>query len=246
LGRVDEAEAMTELARASCDALANRRLLALLEDTLGTVRLARGDYSGGRSLNAEALQILQAERDGLRAAVCEMNLAAQEFGLGDASAALEHSARALPVLRAWRHADLAECLSNEATFFTALDRYEEARERALESLNVALQTVADAPARTIHAVQRLAAVAALHPSETPGDEREDRIDAAQLLGYADARLSEHGAFRWPTDQRDVDRAMTSLVRAFGPDEVAELRNSGAALSDDQAVELALTLAVRAK
>jgi len=243
LGRVDEAEAMTELAHTSAGALENRRLLALLEDTLGTVRLARGDYCGGRSLNAEALEMLQAERDGLRAAVCEMNLAAQEFGLGDAGTALEHSARALPVLRAWRHPDLAECLSNEATFLTALDRYDEARERALESLNVALQTVADAPARAIHAVQRLAAVAALLPSDDPGDEREDRMNAAQLLGYADARLSATGTFRWPTDQRDVDRAMTSLTRALGENEVAELRSRGAALSDDQAVELALDLAV---
>jgi tetratricopeptide (TPR) repeat protein len=172
-----------------------------------------------------------------------MNLAAQEFGLGDAGTALEHSARALPVLRAWRHPDLAECLSNEATFLTALDRYDEARERALESLNVALQTVADAPARAIHAVQRLAAVAALLPSDDPGDEREDRMNAAQLLGYADARLSATRTFRWPTDQRDVDRAMTSLTHALGESQVAELRSRGAALSDDQAVELALDLAV---
>lgn len=242
LGRVDEAETLAQQANASAGALDNRRLLALASDTLGTVRLARGDHSGGRSLNAEALQMLQAERDGLRAAVCEMNLAAQEFGLGDAGRALKHSAHAVRVLRAWRHADLAESLSNEATFLNALNRYDEACERALESLNVSLQTVVDAPARTIHAVQRLAAVAALRTNEDPADAREDLLGAAQLLGYADARLTAQGTFRWPTDQRDVDRAMVSLVAAFGQEEVANLMSRGAEMSDDEAVEFALRLA----
>jgi predicted ATPase/transcriptional regulator with XRE-family HTH domain len=242
LGRVDQAEKIILAANATEGAPENWRLTALLKDTLGTVRLARGEYTEGRSLNAEALRMLEIEGDGLRAAVCEMNLAAQEFGLGNAGAALEHSANVVQVLRAWRHADLAECLSNEATFLTALDRYEEARERAFESLNVALQTVADAPARAIHAVQRLAAVAALRPGESGNGEHEDRTSAAQLLGYADARLTAQGTFRWPTDQRDVDRALAALTDALGEEEVAALEMLGAGLSDDRAIELALTLA----
>ena len=243
MGYTDEAESLAVQVQISTSASSDRRLLALARDTLGTVRLARGDYAEGRLLNAEALQMLQAERDGMRAAVCEMNLAAQEFGLGNAGVALEHSARALPVLRMWRHADLAECLSNEATFLTALNRFDEARERAFESLNVALRTATDAPARAIHAVQRLAAVAALRPNERVDGARDDRIDAARLLGYADARLTAQGAFRWPTDQRDVDRAAASLDGAFARDEVAKLKRIGAKMSDHDAVELALRLSI---
>jgi predicted ATPase len=242
-GRIDEAQAIAELVNVSASSSNNRRLIALAKDTLGTVLLARGDFVRGRSLNAEALQLFLAERDVLRAAVCEMNLAAQEFGLGDASKALEHAVNAIHVLRVWRHADLAECLSNQAAFLTALDRYDEARESAVESLNVALMTVADAPARAIHAVQRLASVAALHPSEDADDARDDRMDASQLLGYVDARLTTRGAFRWPTDQRDVDRAMVSLIDVLGKDEIADLMSRGTKMDDDEALALAFCLAI---
>ena len=242
-GRVNDAETLAQLANVLAVALDDRRLLALVKDTLGNVRLARGDYSEGRSLHAEALRMFQAESDGLGAAICEMNLADQEFGRGDVRSAFKHSGRAIPVLRAWRHAYLAECLSNEATFLTALDRFDEARTRAFESLNVALQTVADAPANAIHAMHRLAAVAALASSEDQTVAREERMCAAQLFGYADSRLTAEGAFRWPTDQRDVDRAMSCLADTLGPDEIAELMNSGAEMNDDEAVELALRLAV---
>ncbi len=243
LGRVDEAEALAQQASISVGELDDRRLLALVKDTLGNVHLAKGDYSEGRSLHVEALRMFQTEGDGLGAAICGMNLAEQEFGLGDVHSALKRSARVLPVLRAWRHAYLAECLSNEATFLTALDRFDEARTRAFESLNVALQTVADAPANAIHAVRRLAAVAALAPNESPESARGERTCAVQLLGYADARLTAEGALRWPTDQRDVDRAMACLVDALGLGEVTEFMSSGAEMSDDEAVELALRLVV---
>jgi hypothetical protein len=108
---------------------------------------------------------------------------------------------------------------------------------------VALQTVADAPANAIHAVHRLAAVAALAPNLDPAAARAERKCAAQLLGYADARLTAEKALRWPTDQRDVDRAIACLTDAFGLDEVAKFMSSGAEMSDDEAVELALRLAV---
>ena len=243
LGRVDEAETLAELTDISAAELDDRRLLALVKSTLGNVCLARGDYSEGRSFHAEALQMFQSEGDGLGAAICEMNLADQEFGFGDVRSALEHSGRALAVLQAWRHVYLAECLSNEATFLIALDYFDEARARAFESLNVALQTVADAPANAIHAVHRLAAVAALAPSQDPAAARADRMCAAQLLGYVDARLTAERALRWPTDKRDVDRAMACLADALGLDELAKFMSSGAEMSDDEAIELALRLAV---
>ena len=243
LGRVDEAEALAQQASVSVGELDDRRFQALVKDTLGNVHLAKGEYSEGRSLHVEALQMFKAENDALGAAICGMNLADQEFGLGDVHAALKHSARVLPVLRAWRHVYLAECLSNEATFLIALDRFDEARTRAFESLKVALQTVADTPANATHAMYRLAAVAALAPNEDPAAARAERMCAAQLLGYADARITAEGALRWPTDQRDVDRAMACLVDAYGLNEVAELMSRGADMSDDEAVEVALRLAV---
>ncbi len=243
MGRIDEAEVAAELADASARALSNRRLLGLAKDTLGTVRLARGDYRGGRPLSAEAVQLLRAEGDELRVAVCEVNLAAHEFGLGNASAALEHSERALPVLRAWRHADLAESLSNEATFLIALSCYDEAQRRAIESLTVSLKTIVDAPAGALHAMQRLAAIAALRPHADPADARKGRMLAAQLFGYAEARLTGQGAFRWPTDQRDVDRAMTSLTRTLKRNEITQLMQRGAAMSYNEAIAHTLPLTV---
>ena len=242
LGRVDEAETLAQDASVSIGAGDDRRLLALMKDTFANVHFAREAYCEGRSLHAEALQLFRFECDGLRAAICEMNLAEQEFGSGNAHSALAHSRRAIPVLRAWRHAYLAECLSNDATFLIALDRFDEAQARALESLNVAFQTLADAPANAIHAVHRLAAIAALSPSTEPATALEERLYAAQLFGYADARLAAEGTLRCRTDQRDVDRAMASLAHALGENEVASLMSDGAEMSDDEAVELALRLA----
>ena len=64
-------------------------------------------------------------------------------------------------------------------------------------------------------------------------------DAARLAGYADAvyRNSDHS--RWPMALRAVERLRPLLRDALPDDENTRLRKIGAALSEDQAMTLAL-------
>jgi hypothetical protein len=73
----------------------------------------------------------------------------------------------------------------------SLGRYEEAKTRAME----AIVTPGDrqGSAQPAHALQHLAAVAALHPQGSSEHQAEARVRAARLIGFVDARLVALGS-----------------------------------------------------
>jgi predicted ATPase len=237
-GRLAEARAVAEelvtLLRAQQDRWALGEALLGLAGTVSTQEA----YSEAHTLLVEARSLFEAAGDGYFLGICESLLATSFFGLEDMHAALRCAESATSTLRAWRHAFLPEVLSNEATVLIALDRYDDAYERAMESLDVALRTCPDAPVRALYGIQRLAAIAALRTYGPAEDAQQAWIVAATLLGYADARFTAKGAFRFPTDQVDIARACEVLQERLGLELVAALGREGGSLSDEAAIALA--------
>ena len=66
-------------------------------------------------------------------------------------------------------------------------------------------------------------------------------DAAQIAGYADAVHAEFGRPREPVGQRAVHRLNTLIEGAVAESEIAEHRRLGAALTEAQAIGLALAV-----
>jgi hypothetical protein len=64
-------------------------------------------------------------------------------------------------------------------------------------------------------------------------------DAALLAGYADNVYRNNDHSRWPMGLRAVERLRLLLHEALPDDESIRLREIGAALSEDQAMTLAL-------
>jgi len=64
-------------------------------------------------------------------------------------------------------------------------------------------------------------------------------DAALLGGYADCIYRKNGYSRWPMGARAMERLRALLCEGLADSEIARLRGIGAALSEDQAMTLAL-------
>ncbi len=258
LGKIGETTGMGNaltMAYLRCGRLAEartvaERLVALLREredprALGAALLglagalsAQEIYPESHAALREARSLLQIAGDGYLLGICDSQLATSFFGLNDMHAALPYAESATATLRAWQHAFLPEALSNEATFLVALDRFDDAYERAMESLDVALRNFPHAPVRALYGIQRLATIAALRPYGNADDARKAWTASATLLGYADALLNARAAFRFPTDQVDIDRAGKALRSHLGDEGVDELFREGASLSDERAIALA--------
>lgn len=90
------------------------------------------------------------------------------------------------------------------------------------------------------AMLHLAAVAALRPDSGAEPLPTRQAHAARLLGYADARLAVLGAPRQFTEQQEYDRVLDRLAQTFGSDELAELMACGAEMTEDSAVDEAMS------
>ena len=65
--------------------------------------------------------------------------------------------------------------------------------------------------------------------------------AARILGYSDARIAASGSALQSSDLPMRDRTMAALRDAIGANTLVGLMNAGAAMSEEQAVEEALSL-----
>jgi tetratricopeptide (TPR) repeat protein len=166
-------------------------------------------------------------------------LADHEASLGNAQTALQYAYEALPVLRAFRHPYAVSQLNNVAAYLNALDRYEEARDYARETLR--LSSDLDAGLVSLDAMQHLGAVATLRPCADPAAREGDRLRGARILGFVDARLQERGTHRWGTEQIEFDRAVTALRAELGDVRAVSLMSEGAALGPHEAMELARSI-----
>lgn len=240
LGEIEQAETLLVSVLNEGRALEAHRLTALTLQTLADARHSAGDVEGARHHHAEALALMRSIGAERAAASLCINLAEAEFHGGDASEALRLAQEALDAHRALNATrGVAFAMVNIAAYQTALERYEE----ALESARAALTAVRDAQFEVGLAwgLQHLAAIAALRSSMDEDRLRDDFVRAAQLLGYADARLSAVGSLREFTERTEYEKVLAVLHESLGEDRVAELMREGSLWNEDRAVAEAMLI-----
>ena len=79
---------------------------------------------------------------------------------------------------------------------------------------------------------------------TPRDSKdvcEITACVGRLLGYVDARIASLGVLRQHTEQQEYDRAIRVISDEIGTETLVKLMALGAAMSEDRAVEYALSI-----
>jgi tetratricopeptide (TPR) repeat protein len=189
-----------------------------------------GRYAEAREDFAADISLIESLGDGERAAVERLNLAELEFADGRIADALTNLEKALQTIRG-RHSNAkAAALLNGAAYRIVLGDLRAAYEAASEVLE--LTRLIGYSSWKALAVQHLATIAALE-----GDARR----AASLVGYVDACLAREGVAREPTELRTFEILNARLEKQLGADERADLEAAGRALSESDAIDLALVV-----
>ncbi|MGA8574456.1 MAG: adenylate/guanylate cyclase domain-containing protein [Candidatus Cybelea sp.] len=240
LGEIEEGETMLTCALEEARAVGVRKLVADVLLSLAVAHGHAGDVAGARPLFAEALEMFRsvgAER--VRAHVAG-NLAEAEFHEGNAVEALRLESEALAAYRAFNDGlGAAISLCNIAAYLIALERYEEACISARDGLAAARD--AQWEVGVAWGLQHLAAATASRPLNDAKHQHCNRLRAAWLLGYVDARLNAIEALRHHTEQQEYDKTLLALRGALGEEEVAKLMAEGASWTEDRAVAEALAI-----
>jgi predicted ATPase/DNA-binding XRE family transcriptional regulator len=233
LGRFVDAQSLLQEALITARRLKNRRLVAYLLRGLGYAKALDGDVVAARALVAEALENYEAIGATRSAAMPLMHdLAWFEFHAGNPGLALQHETEALQQGRKLNSVRMViYALSAISGFLLALDRYDEADERAREALFLARDQHLEV--LVAEALQHLAASAALRVRASVDALTWARARAARILGFVDARLAAMGSTRIITLQPEYDRVMAALRDAVGPDELVRIMAAGAAMSEEQ-------------
>ena len=238
LERGSDGEVLLGEALAIARLIDNRRLAALALGDLGTARSRRGDVTGARRFYAEALASYNALGLERPAASIAGHLAEVEFASGDAATALQlagDARRGHELTHNRRSA--ANDLSNMAAYLVAMNRYDDALERASEALRAARDV--KATVLTAYALQHVAAVGALRQHDDERRARSARERAAMLLGFVNARLESLEARREHTERQEYDRMRIALDAVLDGGKLRDLAALGAAWNEDEAASVAL-------
>jgi tetratricopeptide (TPR) repeat protein len=239
LGESSQGEALLDQVLTASYRLHNKRLQALVLSDLGTAHSRRGDSDASRRFYAEARSLyvsLGLERP---AASIAGHLAELEFEAGDAAAALfqAEEARAGHAATRNRRSEAAD-LCNIAAYLVALDCYGDARVAVLRALEAARDICS--PVLTAFVLQHAAALGVLESGRDGAVALQDLEEAAMLLGFVEARLSELGARRDYTERQEQERVMAVLHLAFG-ERLDQLMSQGAQWSEAFAIAAARDL-----
>jgi hypothetical protein len=119
-----------------------------------------------------------------------------------------------------------------------LDRYDEAAARAHEALVLARDS--QRGVYVAWALQHLVAISVFRPRAAPEHAQATYAQAARILGFVDARLATMGSAVVVWQQKEHDRVLRVICEAIGADTAAQLMTLGAAMTQDQALEEALS------
>ena len=176
---------------------------------MGGARLNAGYPEAARPILAEALELFKEIQATRPIAHLALALAEIEFQSGDVKSALAFAESALAADRARGQLDhVVFDLCNLAAYLLAVGRWEEARSRASEGLSLARERGIVSAA--LWALQHLAAVASLRPSESASVEK--RATAARVCGFVNNCLTELELRRDFTEQQEYEQ----LLRSFDP------------------------------
>lgn len=234
LGDSSGAEALMSEALAEARRLGLRKLAMQVLRSMASARTFAGDIPRAREFCAEALAMARAAGDEQSISLIIANLAETEFKGGDAEAALRLAGEVLESRRGSLSARrVAIMLANMAQYLVALDRFDEARERAREAVTVSREAQADV--WLVFALQHLAAIGALAPAGVV-----TRARSARLMGYVDARIDALDAVR-ETEQLEYERVLPALREKLGGEELETLMREGSAWNEDQAAAEAMLI-----
>ncbi|MGA8534116.1 MAG: helix-turn-helix domain-containing protein [Candidatus Tumulicola sp.] len=241
LGQVAEAQLALQEALSLARKVDNSWLLGTILRCSGTIGIVDGDIDTARDQIEEALQRyedLGSKRD-VAWAVYDLSLV-DYFGARNAELALRHATDALATFRAINHPrGVANTLNVMTIYLTSMARYAEAETNAHEMLNLAREHHLDVLAA--FALQRLAAIAALQSHVAAERSPTAYAPAARILGFVDARLAAMGSPRHQHEQPEYDQALVVLRAAIDADALVKLMTEGATMTEEQAVEQALTM-----
>ena len=237
LGRLAEAETRLQEALLIIRQLGHRRLLAYILRCLGMANGLAGDPVGARGHMREALLIYQSLGADLEAANALFDLSEVEFRAGNAVLALQYAKEALVAFGTFDYARTAGMLVNVAVYLFSLARYDEAKERAVEALELALERQLAAIAAW--GLQCLAAIATLRPDSCADRQALTHAKAARVFGFVNARLLALGSANCV--EPEYDQALAVLRDALGTDRATALLAAGATMTEEQAVEAALSI-----
>ncbi len=215
------------------------KLTCWVLEALGAARYLAGDLAGARARFAEALDLAAATGHWQLTATVSLSLAEAEFrGGGDALTALRIAREALVAYRTGDDVPgAATAQSDIVAYLVALERFGEAFAQARET--IAPLRDAQREVTLVFTLQHLAAIAALRPGDDAARVRYDRVRAAGLLGFVDARSAALGALRENTERLEYEKILAALRETLDPAELARTIAEGSAWSEDHAVAQAL-------
>jgi len=228
LGQEKDAAAALLVAKTVLKPESSPKSLFNVMNNLGSLALLGNRLPEARTHFETALMLAKTQQNPSRESVVLANLAEVEFSLGEVKAAVERGRETVRRLReAGERADLGWALANFASYLLVLGDIEEARRAAHEALLLVRQ---ESGFIVKVCLQQWALLAAL-------DQRYSQ--AACLLGFVDAGFAAAGERLQPTERQIRDRLWVSLSGALPPDHIRISAETGARLSEADAVRLVL-------
>jgi predicted ATPase/DNA-binding XRE family transcriptional regulator len=196
--------------------------------------VTQDDIVAARGYIAEAMAIHSALNHESSLASALLDLSECEYRAGNLELALEHATQSLAVAPEGNAFAEFTALHTISLYLTALDRYDEAYERARATLDLAKEY--RCTVYVAWALGNLATTTILRAGVEP--ERRTAVYelAARTLGFVDARLVTSGSARLPLLQPRYERVLDMLRDAMGPQKVSDLMAAGAEMTEQQAVE----------
>jgi predicted ATPase len=230
-GRITESITLFDEALTAARATHTPRLIGWVLTMAAYWNGAAGDRAGARALFDEASMILRACSDPWQFARLQLHRAEFLFAEDDLVGALESVSEAEAIFRE-RNADSGLCVTvlNATAYVLALARLDDGWTFAREGLELSLRL--DDAMSAAWAIGHLGQIAA---------ETGEVVQAARLLGYADAAYRKTGSAREPTERRGYDRALELIRVTLSDDRIHALMAEGAALDQSSAIAEALKI-----
>jgi predicted ATPase/class 3 adenylate cyclase len=198
---------------------------------LGMAYASEGDLEASRVAFRQALHVFHSLDYDRETTSVAGNLAELEYWSGDTEAAVRLCLEAISGTADPR--SLSMYAANLTAYYVALDRWDDARERARFVLERPVAARADIDVAFV--VQHVAAIAALDPSEARGRATAGCERAAHLLGYVDAWLERMDNERQQSEQREYDRVVAAARAFLGEDGFTALLAEGRAWNERRAL-----------
>lgn len=198
------------------------------------IALPPTDIKTRRVLISQAIEKLQGSDQIAHCGRAYMLLAELEYECGNGHGAIENASRAIAVFEAHELPHFAqEPRTNIPMYLNAVGHFAEALQSACNLLP-AQRTYGQSTSTVWTLLHIAAAVAHLHDTE----------DSGRLLGYFRFTLNKRNVAIWPTDAREAEELAEFLKGQLDPETLASLYREGEAMSDSEAVALALSLPAR--